>query len=188
MTDKVTLEFTRYGKPVNKEADLYVERFGADAVQTLISSSPRNLRGRPGNIRIMVDSSLVGGVKGEAGYELKKLRADLPPVMSEEDFKVFARSATPMLLARAIELALQSENTRDVLAVASALAERGYGKVAQGIDVTIGENVRKSWRDLEGFRPLAIGEFVADAEAVVVGDDEATDNNKADDTEVVVVQ
>lgn len=75
-------------------------------------------------------------------------------LMTEEEFKTYARSATPMLLARAIELAMASESPKEVLMVAQELANRGYGKVATGAEITVSDKIIAAWQELNKFKAL----------------------------------
>lgn len=75
----------------------------------------------------------------------------LPRVMTPEDFVTFARSATPMLVHRAVQLAMQSDDARVVLAVAKEISERGYGRVAQSVEVSLGPDVRGAWKQLQEY-------------------------------------
>lgn len=145
-----TMDFSVRGKPLNDLAEKYLAANGQEMVDKLVSKHAGGKR--HGKVQIVVEEKGI--------TEVRKLREGLPEIMDEESFKVFARSATPMLLARAIELAMVSESPKDVLAVAQAVAERGYGKVAQGIDVTVGDKVRRSWKELEEYKPLQIGGYV----------------------------
>lgn len=110
--------------------------------------------------------------KGYSGFldgpRLSESVSDSRPVLSEEDFQVYARSATPQLLHRAIELALGSTEVKEVLAVAKEVADRGYGRAVQSVVVGGTErDVRVAWRELGNYKPLPLDGVVE--EGVIEG-------------------
>lgn len=119
-------------------------------------------RGRPSRV------FKVGGIE-MSRKELAKARDaaaamaidSLPKVMTPEDFVTFSRSATPMLVHRAVCLAMQSEDARVVLAVAKEISARGYGAIVQSTEITLGPDVRGAWKQLAEYAPPVVdGEFI----------------------------
>lgn len=88
------------------------------------------------------------------------------PNMTEAEFMEYARDAMPKLLERAINLAMGSDSIRDVMAVANMMAERGYGKAVQAVQVNVGPDVRGAWAALEAVDPVALPSPVAEAEVI----------------------
>lgn len=94
-------------------------------------------------------------VKGYAGEIDKKpskvVQTDSLGIFmpTEGDMQEIARMAVPELMAKAVMLARESESLRDVLAVLKELADRGYGKAVQGVQINVGPDVRGAWKKLE---------------------------------------
>jgi hypothetical protein len=59
-----------------------------------------------------------------------------PKGMDAESFSEFCRLAVPDLVQRMYELAKQSEDIRAIQIVAKELADRGYGRATQAVQVT----------------------------------------------------
>lgn len=59
-----------------------------------------------------------------------------PKGMDAESFSEFCRLAVPDLVQRMYELAKQSEDIRAIQIVAKELADRGYGRATQAIQIT----------------------------------------------------
>lgn len=125
-------------------------RDGAE-IRTLAGRPPGE-RGRP-SVKFQVGEILLSRKEMAHVRDLAAtMTVDLlPRVMTPEDFVTFSRSATPMLVHRAVQLAMQSDDARVVLAVAKEISERGYGRVAQSVEVSLGPDVRGAWKQLQEY-------------------------------------
>ncbi len=68
--------------------------------------------------------------------------------MTEPEFAELCRLAVPQLMDRAIQLAMISEDPKEVMAVAKEITDRGYGKVSKGMDAPQTEEadyLRRGW-------------------------------------------
>lgn len=135
-------------------------RMGEEPEEVRISTG-----GRPlvyfdiGGVRLNKEEMAIArGKVGEHDPEVKQLLST-PKVMSPEQLVTFARAATPALVHRAVSLALLSDDPKTVLAVAKELADRGYGKVADRVQVSIADDIAASWRELEEYKPPLLGEI-----------------------------
>ena len=71
----------------------------------------------------------------------------LPSVISLEEM---AKAGTEDLMRRAYELAVVSNNLKDVLAVAKEFADRGYGKVVDKMSVDMTMGIGEVLRQIDG--------------------------------------
>lgn len=141
-------------------------RDGAE-IRTL-AGRPPGTRGRQ-SIKFQVGEILLSREEVARAKDLAAtMTVDLlPRVMTPEDFVTFARSATPMLVHRAVQLAMQSDDARVVLSVAKEIAERGYGRVAQSVEVSLGPDVRGAWKQLQDYgNPIVDAEFLGEEDEV----------------------
>lgn len=118
---------------------------GSEPIKTVKKSKGR---GRPKEIYMLGGHELT--VKQ---YNEIAAKAHAPArVMDEETFQTLARSAVPQLLDRAIKLAMVSDDHKYVLAVAKELADRGYGKAVQAVEVRNPKmDVRQAWKDFDEY-------------------------------------
>ena len=72
-----------------------------------------------------------------------------PKGMDSESFAEFCRLAVPDLVQRMYELAKQSEDIRAIQIVAKELADRGYGRATQAIQVSVDSRVREAWNVID---------------------------------------
>lgn len=89
-------------------------------------------------------------------------------ILSDEEFVVFMKEAAPRLNKRMIDMAMVSDDLKAVRQVASDLADRGYGKSAQQLNINVGiKDARSVWREIEDRGKIAALESdVIDAEEV----------------------
>ncbi len=72
-----------------------------------------------------------------------------PKGMDAESFSEFCRLAVPDLVQRMYELAKQSEDIRAIQIVAKELADRGYGRATQAIQVSVDSRVKEAWNIID---------------------------------------
>lgn len=89
-------------------------------------------------------------------------------IMTDEQFVAFMKEAAPKINQRMINMALVSDDLKSVRAVASDLADRGFGKSAQQLNINVGmKDIRSAWKELEGRKLIDMGvvsEVMADSE------------------------
>lgn len=91
----------------------------------------------------------------EVGKELFESKIAKPPAilkpkgMDAESFAEFCRLAVPDLVQRMYELAKQSEDIRAIQIVAKELADRGYGRATQAIQVSVDSRVKEAWNVID---------------------------------------
>ncbi len=112
-----------------------------------METSVRSGRGRPKN------GMRVGPVVlSMAEYEeLEANRHVLVPVpvMSAEEYRAAAQAKAPELLWRAVELALKSNDVREVLMVSKEVADRAHGKATQSVAITDDRDLRSTWKQVK---------------------------------------
>lgn len=93
-------------------------------------------------------------------------------VLTDEEFVAFMKTAAPLLNKRMIDMALVSDDLKAVRQVAADLADRGYGKAAQQININVSQSdVRTAWQKLQNRSDIDVSNLI-ECEAVVVYEDE----------------
>jgi len=72
-----------------------------------------------------------------------------PKGMDAESFAEFCRQAVPDLVQRMYELARQSEDIRAIQIVAKEMADRGYGRATQAVQISVDSRVREAWNIID---------------------------------------
>mgnify|MGYP001017670276 FL=1 len=71
-------------------------------------------------------------------------------IMSDEEFIALQKKAAPLLNKRMIDMALVSDDLKAVRQVAADLADRGYGRASNQININISnKDIRGAWKQLE---------------------------------------
>lgn len=81
----------------------------------------------------------------------KKCRAvDEDGLMSPEEITAHIRDSVPKIMKRMVDMALVTDDLKAIKAVHTDLMDRGYGKAAEKIDMTISnKDVRNAWKQIE---------------------------------------
>ena len=71
-------------------------------------------------------------------------------LMTDEEFIAMQKAAAPLLTKRMIDMALVSDDLKEIRQVAGDLSNRGFGKVAEKVDMTHShKDLRVAWKQLE---------------------------------------
>ncbi len=71
-------------------------------------------------------------------------------LMTDEEFIAMQKAAAPLLTKRMIDMALVSDDLKEIRQVAGDLSNRGFGKVAEKVDMTHShKDIRAAWKQLE---------------------------------------
>ena len=71
-------------------------------------------------------------------------------IMSDEELIALQKKAAPLLNKRMIDMALVSDDLKAVRQVAADLADRGYGRASNQININISnKDIRGAWKQLE---------------------------------------
>ena len=81
-------------------------------------------------------------------WNLAQGRSD--DLMSDEQFLVYQKKSAPLIHKRMIDLAMVSDDLKAIRAVATDLADRGFGKAATQINLSVSDkDLRGAWKQLE---------------------------------------
>lgn len=71
-------------------------------------------------------------------------------ILTDEEFVVFMKEAAPRINKRMIEMAMVSDDLKAIRQVAGDLADRGFGKASQQININVSNtDIRAAWKQLE---------------------------------------
>lgn len=111
-------------------------------------------RGRPTS-SVQVGDTVLNGIEFdlykklyEFGCQCRKMTDT--EIFTDEEFVVFMKEAAPRINKRMIEMAMVSDDLKAIRQVAGDLADRGYGKASQQININVSNtDIRAAWKQLE---------------------------------------
>lgn len=140
----------RINEPMVYELALKAVAAGGFNVRPLMG----NGKGRPsGNMQ--VGDSVLNGMEYELYDKLYKFGCQCRglvnnDLMTDEEFIAMQKAAAPLLTKRMIDMALVSDDLKEIRQVAGDLSNRGFGKVAEKVDMTHShKDIRTAWKQLE---------------------------------------
>lgn len=87
----------------------------------------------------------------EHKYCITQIKNNTVPqvAMTPEEMEYLSREATPRLVKRMYDLAMISDNLKDVVAASRFMAEYGFGRPTQKQEITVKSDViRRGWEDM----------------------------------------
>lgn len=115
-----------------------------------------NGRGRPSSTKRIVNDVILDPYEYDvyqAIIKFWKTASEIKSnegIMTDEEWIAYQKRAAPMVNKRMIDMALVSDDLKAVRAVASDLADRGFGKAAAQVNINISDkDVRGAWKQLE---------------------------------------
>ena len=85
--------------------------------------------------------------------------------MSGEEWVAFQKAAAPKLNKRMIDMAMVSDDLKAVRQVASDLADRGYGRASQQVNINVStKDIRSAWKQLESRDVIDVTNLVESVE------------------------
>lgn len=86
-------------------------------------------------------------------------------LMTPEEIQAHIRDAAPKIMKRMVDMALVTDDLKALKAVHSDLMDRGFGKAAEKIDMTVShKDIRGAWKQLEQRQVKVIEAEVIDEE------------------------
>lgn len=156
----------RINEPLVYETALRAVACGGLPVRQLMG----NGKGRPSS-NMQVGDTVLNGEEYRLYEQLFKFGAQCrkmtdTEILTDEEFVVFMKEAAPRINKRMIEMAMVSDDLKAIRQVAGDLADRGFGKASQQININVSNtDIRAAWKQLEQRNVKLI-------DAVVVDNDE----------------
>lgn len=101
----------------------------------------------------------------KAFWERAKELAVSSEILTDEEWVAFQKAAAPKLNKRMIDMAMVSDDLKAVRQVASDLADRGYGKASQQVNINVStKDIRSAWKQLESRDVIDISNLVESVE------------------------
>ena len=93
-------------------------------------------------------------------------------LMTNEEIQAHIKDAAPKIMKRMVDMALVTDDLKALKSVHSDLMDRGYGKAADKIDMTVShKDIRGAWKQLEQRQVKIIdAEVIEDEDEVIEGD------------------
>lgn len=113
-----------------------------------------NGRGRPSN-NMMVGDTVLNAEEYALYEKLYKFGCQCrkmtdTELMTPEEIQAHIRDAAPKIMKRMVDMALVTDDLKALKAVHSDLMDRGFGKAAEKIDMTVShKDIRGAWKMLE---------------------------------------
>lgn len=93
-------------------------------------------------------------------------------LMTNEEIQAHIKDAAPKIMKRMVDMALVTDDLKALKSVHSDLMDRGYGKAADKIDMTVShKDIRNVWKQIEQRQVKVIeAEVIEDEDEVIESD------------------
>ena len=132
-----------------------------------------NGKGRPSSNMLVGDTVLNGDeyrlYEQLYGFGSQCRKMTDTELMTAEEIQAHIRDAAPKIMKRMVDMALVTDDLKAIKAVHSDLMDRGYGKAAEKIDMTVShKDIRGAWKQLEQRQVKVIdAEVINDEDEVI---------------------
>lgn len=147
----------------------------AVAAQGLPVKSLNTGKGRPTS-SMQVGDTVLNGIEYDLyqqlyafGCQCRKMTDT--ELMTNEEIQAHIKDAAPKIMKRMVDMALVTDDLKALKSVHADLMDRGYGKAADKIDMTVShKDIRGAWKMLEQRQVKVIeAEVIEDEEQVIEG-------------------
>ncbi len=135
-----------------------------------------NGKGRPSS-NVQVGDTVLNGIEFdlykqlyEFGCKCRKMTDT--ELMTNEEIQAHIKDAAPKIMKRMVDMALVTDDLKALKSVHSDLMDRGYGKAADKIDMTVShKDIRNVWKQIEQRQVKVIeAEVIEDEDEVIESD------------------
>lgn len=133
-------------------------------------------RGRPTS-SVMVGDTVLNGEEHQLYEQLYKFGCQCrkmtdTELMTPEEIQAHIKDAAPKIMKRMVDMALVTDDLKALKSVHTDLMDRGYGRAAEKIDMTVShKDIRNVWKQIEQRQVKVIdAEVINDEDEVIESD------------------